>query len=87
LYPGPLMNRVAYALSVACCFMMGMLLVYLPWMRLWEHNYFLSRFPGLVRVALHPSLRGAVTGLGLLDILLAVGMIHRRPRGARDARN
>jgi len=81
------MNRAAYLLSAVCCFLMGMLLVYLPWMRVWEHNFFLSRFPGLVRVLLHPALRGAVTGLGLLDILLAVGMIHRRPKSAHDARN
>jgi hypothetical protein len=81
------MNRVARALLTVGCFLMGVLLVYLPWLQLWEHNYFLSRFPGLVHVLLHPSLRGGVTGLGLLDIVLATGMIRWRQKPARDDHN
>lgn len=73
------MNRILHALLVLLCFEMGALLLYLPWSALWEQNYFLSRFPALVPVLLHPALRGAVTGLGVLDILVAAGMIRRRP--------
>lgn len=73
------MNRILHALLVLLCFEMGALLLYLPWSVLWEQNYFLSRFPALVPVLLHPALRGAVTGLGVLDILVAAGMIRRRP--------
>jgi len=81
------MNRVAHAFWAVGCFLVGVLLVYLPWLQLWEHNYFLNRFPGLVRVLLHPSLRGVVTGLGLLDIVLAAGMIRWRQKPARDSHN
>ena len=73
------MNRVLHALLVLLCFEMGAILLYLPWSSLWEQNYFLSRFPVLVGFLLHPALRGAVSGLGVLDIIVAAGMIRRRP--------
>ena len=80
------MNRVSRAILILLCFELGALLVYLPWSRLWEQNYFLSRFPMLIPVVLHPSMRGAVSGLGLLDVALAVGMIRRRPQSASGSR-
>lgn len=76
------MNRVLHALLVLLCFEMGLILVYLPWSPFWEQNYFLSRFPSLIHIMLHPALRGAITGLGVLDILVAAGMIRRRPQEA-----
>jgi hypothetical protein len=76
------MNRVFHVLLVILCFEMGALLLYLPWTIYWEQNYFLSHFPALLPVLLHPSFRGLVSGVGLLDILLAFGLIARpdRPR-------
>lgn len=80
------MNRVAHALWLVACFLMGALLLYLPWMQLWERNYFLSRFPRLLPVMLHPSVRGAVSGLGVLDMVLAMRMIRWR-QPARETRD
>jgi hypothetical protein len=62
---------------------MGALLLYLPWTSFWEQNYFLSHFPVLIPVLLHPSFRGAVSGLGVVDIILAIGMIGSRSGAAR----
>ncbi len=73
------MNRILHALLVVLCFEMGALLLYLPWSAFWEQNFFLSHFPSLIPVVLHPSFRGAISGLGALDILLAVGLIGSRP--------
>ena len=72
------MNRILRVVLILLCFEMGVLLVFLPWSNAWESNYFLNRFPMLIRYALNPSVRGAISGLGLLDILLAAGMIRRR---------
>jgi hypothetical protein len=77
------MNRVFRALLVVLCFEMGALLLYLPWSAFWEQNFFLSHFPSLIPVVLHPSFRGAVSGLGVLDILLALGLIGSRPGPSR----
>jgi hypothetical protein len=72
------MNRILRALLVVLCFEMGALLLYLPWTSFWEQNYFLSHFPVLMPVLLHPSFRGAVSGLGVVDIILAISMIGSR---------
>lgn len=69
------MNRILSAILVVACCMMGAVLFYLPWTGVWEQNYFLTHFPSLMRILLHPSFRGAVSGLGILDIFLAIRMI------------
>ena len=72
------MNRILRALTVVLLFEMGALLLYLPWSSFWEQNYFLSHFPWLVRIVLNPSLRGIVSGIGVLDIFVAFGMFNPR---------
>ena len=74
------MNRVFRALLVVLCFEMGALLLYLPWSAYWDQNYFLNHFPILIPIVLNSFLRGAVSGIGVLDILLAFNLISsRRP--------
>ena len=63
------------ALVVVALCILGAILFYLPWTSIWEKNYFLSHFPYLMRILLHPAFRGAVSGLGVLDIFLAITMI------------
>ncbi|HVA93568.1 MAG TPA: hypothetical protein VNI36_01575 [Candidatus Dormibacteraeota bacterium] len=59
-------------------FLLGVLLLLVPWFGFWEHNFFLNKYPVLIPILLHPSVRGAVTGLGGLDILLAGSMLRGR---------
>lgn len=77
------MNRVLRALLVVVCFEMGALLLYLPWSDFWEKNFFLVHFPALISLLLHPAFRGAVSGLGVLDILLALSFVGSRPAPTR----
>jgi hypothetical protein len=72
------MNRIYRALLVVLAFEMGALLLYLPWSMYWEQNYFLRHSPLLMHIMLHPTFRGAVSGIGVLDILLAIGWIGSR---------
>jgi len=58
------MNRVYRALLIVLAFEMGAMLLYLPWSVYWENNFFLSYYPQLMPIVLHPSFRGAVSGLG-----------------------
>jgi len=76
------MNRVLRAMSAVLLFEMGALLLYLPWSAFWEQNYFLHRFPWLIPVVLHPSMRGIVSGIGLLDIFVAFGLFNAHPAQA-----
>lgn len=77
------MNRLLRALAVVLLFEMGALLLYLPWSTFWEQNYFFRHVPGLMPVLLHPSIRGIVSGIGVLDILLAFGFFNPRNAPAR----
>ncbi len=72
------MNRLLRVVLIVDCFLLGALLMYLPWSGTWERNYFLNRYPALIPYVLNPSVRGAITGLGVLDIVLAGGMLRRR---------
>ena len=77
------MNRILRALTVVLLFEIGVLLLYLPWSVFWEENYFLTYLPWLMPVVLHPSVRGIVSGIGVLDILVAFGLFGSRPAAAR----
>jgi hypothetical protein len=79
------MNKALRAIVVVLCFEMGALLLYLPWSNFWEQNYFLIHFPSLMPLALHPSVRGLVSGLGVLDIFVALGLLQSRPEPPRVA--
>lgn len=80
------MTRLTSALLVVALCIMGAILFYLPWTSIWEKNYFLSHFPSLMRLLLHPAFRGAVSGLGVLDIFLAIHMINPDPGPAAAPR-
>jgi len=70
------MKSFLHALLSLDVFLMGVMLILVPWLGYWDHNFFLDKYPGLIPVLLHPSIRGAVTGLGALDILLAGSMLR-----------
>jgi hypothetical protein len=64
-------------------FEIGLFLVVFPWMDSWDLNYFEDFFPSLRDTWDDPAFRGAVTGLGLINIYIAVVQIFdliRRPR-------
>ncbi len=73
------MNRALRVLLILIWFELGVLLVFIPWSGFWGRNYFLDRYPGLIPYLLNPFLRGAISGLGLIDIGIAAATILRRP--------
>ena len=59
-------------LSVLSSLLVGIVLIVAPWTVLWDANYLLQPMPLLRALLLSPFARGAVSGLGLVNILLAV---------------
>ena len=55
---------VAYFIEV------GLLLVLVPWSPFWERNYFLTAIPALQEFIRNNYLRGAVSGLGVVNLLM-----------------
>jgi len=60
-----LIRRLVY---VAFFLEVGLLLLVLPWSAFWEHNYFAEAWPPLQPLLTSNFTRGAVTGLGLVNL-------------------
>ena len=59
------------------------------WVSIWDRNFFVSQYPIVAAIALNHYFRGAISGIGLADIWLALyefwrlrknlGLIETRP--------
>ncbi len=67
------MRLVVFLSYILYCFYIGVLLLFLPWTPLWESNGLAVLWPGLGRVIQLGPVRGAISGLGAL--LLVVGAL------------
>ena len=72
------MNRLQRFVVILLCFELGVILLFIPWFPFWENNFFLDRYPQLIPFLLNSYLRGAISGLGLLDIWIAGTFLRRR---------
>ena len=80
-------HRYSLFIFIVFSFYTGGFLVLLPWISwIWENNYFLYRFPEIRTVVLNPFFRGAISGLGLLNVLIGVEEIirHRQRKAALE---
>ena len=71
------MNRLLAVAFILFCFEIGLFLFFVPWSALWEHNVLLTYSLGLRGFLLNNFVRGAVSGLGLVDIVLGLGELAR----------
>ena len=65
------------ALSVISSLLVGIILAVVPWTALWDANYLLQPYPSLRLLVLSPFARGTVTGLGLVNIAMAVHEVYQ----------
>lgn len=65
-------QRLKLVVFVLFCIELGMLLAVLPWTRVWTENSLLAAYPTVRTVLQFEFVRGAVTGLGLVDIWLGI---------------
>jgi hypothetical protein len=71
------MSRALTIIYIIFCFEMGAALFALPWMSVWTRNFFVTQYPWVSDIALNYFVRGAVSGIGLADIWLAVHELWR----------
>ena len=81
------MSRVLSVLLILVCFEMGILLFVFPWLSLWTKNFFVSHYPWVSMIARNYFVRGAISGIGLADIWLAVYELWRLRRGPRPVQS
>lgn len=72
-------NRLGRVVLAFAWFDLGLLVLLLPWSHLWENNSLLTQYPGLMPVLLSGYMRGIVSGIGVLDMVMAADALLRRP--------
>ena len=75
--------KITVIVYILICFEVGVMLLILPWTRYWDDNFFLFfitgklNSPGLFGFLTSGWVRGAVTGLGVINILAGVRDIYK----------
>jgi len=77
---------VAALLSIVSSVLVGIVLVFAPWTPLWDSNWLLPVWPGLRGFMTSAFTRGAVTGLGLVNVVLALSDVRARVLSHRTRR-
>lgn len=70
----PRLLRLCFAIFT---FEIGLFLAVFPWVEIWNTNYFSAWIPQLENVWGDPYFRGAITGLGLVNIYVACAEVLR----------
>ncbi len=65
-------DRILLVVFVLFCLEIGIILTVAPWTPFWSGNSLLGGFPQLREFLMHDFIRGLVSGLGLINIWMAV---------------
>lgn len=65
-------QRLKLGIDVVFFIELGMILLVIPWTNVWTQNSLLAGYPGIKAVTDHGFLRGAVSGLGLINIWIGI---------------
>ncbi len=66
-------NNFLYYIYVIYILEVGLILFFIPWLNMWESNYFFQKNIYLGEIMRNPFIRGAVSGLGIVTVLIAFG--------------
>ncbi|HTS13864.1 MAG TPA: hypothetical protein VMH00_17215 [Candidatus Limnocylindrales bacterium] len=73
-----MMTRILRVILLLVWLEIGLVLILLPWSDFWELNYFLFQYPALGFLLKNPFFRGAVSGLGVMNVLMVLEAFRRR---------
>jgi hypothetical protein len=72
------MSRIARVPMLLLWLAFGLALILVPWSDIWDTNYFIYQYPGLALFVKSGFLRGAISGLGFMNVLLSLEGFRRR---------
>jgi len=76
------MSRLARIIILLCWLTLGLALILVPWSDFWETNYFLYQYPALGFFLKNHYIRGAISGLGFMNILMSLESFRHRSDAA-----
>jgi hypothetical protein len=80
-----MVNKALFVIYVLYCLEVGIFLLVYPWMRLWDQNFLLQYSSYLRVVLLNDFFRGAVSGLGIANLILGAWEVAHFQRYFRKA--
>ena len=72
---------------IALSLEVGLVLIIIPWSAFWDRNYFATVIPPLQGILTNNFVRGAVSGIGLLNVIAAVIELVSMYMGRGSARH
>ena len=76
-------HNMPAVLFITFCLEIGLFLVVFPWTGYWEGNYFSTFFPEWRRSWDNMYVRGGISGLGVVNLYIALGEIFQLRRFAK----
>jgi len=77
-------HKVGAVLFAIFCFELGVFLLVFPWLEFWEQNFFATYNHTLQQLWMNPFFRGAVSGVGMVNIFVSFIEIVRLRRFATE---
>ncbi len=76
-------HKLGAMLFILFCFELGLMLITLPWMNAWDLNWFATVSPRLRGIWMNTYFRGGLSGIGVLNIVIAISETLRMRRPAQ----
>jgi hypothetical protein len=73
-----MMVRILRVVLLMLWLELGIILILVPWSRYWDSNYFVYRYPALGLIVNSSYFRGTMSGLGIVNVFLALEAFRRR---------
>lgn len=70
---------------IVFCLEVGVVLLVFPWSDYWDNNFFSTWIPALHQSWDNSYVRGAVSGLGIANIMIAFGELFRLRRFSKSS--
>jgi hypothetical protein len=79
----PWYQKVSAVVFIAFCLEIGLYLLIVPWTEYWDGNYFSGLLPQMKEYWDNLYVRGAVSGMGVVNLYISLVEIFRLRRFAR----
>ena len=76
-------HKMSAVLLITFCLELGLFLLIFPWTDSWENNYFASLAPHLRQYWDNLYVRGAISGLGVINLYISLVEVFRLRRFSR----
>ncbi len=76
-------HKLSAVLLITFCLEIGLYLLIFPWTEYWDTNYFSALVPEWRQYWMNPYFRGAVSGLGVINLYISLVEIWRLRRFAK----